>query len=326
MPGGPLIIAPMSSLVLGVALAAAASLLFNLGLVFQKQGAARQRGLKRLSGEWVKGYLTSRRWLAGTAITLVGYGSEFVSFAVAPFAIVQPIFSAGIASLAVLAVLVAKERFTKTEWVGVSTAAVGAALVVLTARPEVDAVSFEKVAWGRLSVVLGSAVVLAGFFYLVGLGVRRAREVVLGLASGVGFTGAEVLTKAVGVEVVHGPRRLSLALLSQPRTWVMAAGLAFFGVLGTYILQVGFEHGRALIVGGVMGLSADILPLLSGVVVFGENLAPGPLLGGLRVSGIVLAVAGASVVAFSPETEQLLEYLGESSGDSEHDSAGEQFR
>lgn len=303
----------MFLLVLGVVLAAIASVLFNLGLVLQKQGARRQRGLRRLSRQWIKGYLTSSRWLAGTGITICGYSSELVSFAIAPFALVQPVFSAGITTLAFFAVVVAKERFSRSEWAGVAGAATGAVMVVVTARPEFDAVSFEKISWGRLAMVLAAAAVASVALFAVGVRLSSRSEVVLGLASGLGFTGAELLTKVVGIESAHGPSRLSPALLAEPRVWLVLTALVSFGLMGTYFLQVGFEHGRALIVGGVMGLSADMVPLFSGVAVFGEKLAPGPVLGTIRIAGIALALGGASMVAFSKETQRLIEVLEDES-------------
>ncbi len=299
----------MFLLLLGVILAAVASVLFNLGLVLQKQGARAQRGLARLSIAWIKGYLTSRRWLAGTGITIIGYGSELASFAIAPFALVQPVFTAGLVTLAIFSVLVAKERFSRTEWIGVSTAVAGALMVVSTARPEFDAVAFEKISWDRLGVVLAISGLGASLCFAVGARLKAGSEVVIGLASGLGFTGAEMLTKVVGIEAAYGPAARSAALLGRPRFWAVLVGLAVFGLIGTYFLQVGFERGRALIVGGVMSLSADMLPLLSGVVVFGEKLSPGITLGVLRIGGIFLSVTGASMVAFSKETEHLIEAL-----------------
>jgi drug/metabolite transporter (DMT)-like permease len=313
----------MFLLVLGVALAAVASVAFNLGLVFQKQGARRQKGLKRLSVPWVKGYLTSRRWLTGTAITICGYASELTSFAIAPFALVQPVFSAGIATLAIFAVVVAHERFSRWEWTGVVAATTGALMVVVTARPEVDSVSFDKIAWGRLTLVLVASAISALVLFALGVRIRRGAEVVIGLASGLGFTGAEVLTKVVGIEAAHGPNRFSVTLFGSPRMWAVIVGLVLFGLVGTYFLQVGFEHGRALIVGGVMGLSADMLPLFSGVAVFGEQLAPGRALGILRMGGILLALAGASMVAFSRETEHLIEALEDDAVDAPSSGATE---
>ncbi|MER3395857.1 MAG: hypothetical protein C4318_00090 [Acidimicrobiia bacterium] len=309
----------MFLLTLGVVLAAVSSVLFNFGLVLQKQGAREQKGLRRLSFNWIKGYLTSKRWLAGTSITICGYASELVAFSIAPFALLQPVYTAGLSTLAVFSVLVAKERFSRLEWTGVIMAVAGASMVVATARPDVDMVAFDKIAWGRLETVLLSSAVVSIALFLVGMRLAERSEVVLGLASGVAFTGAEVLTKAIGIEIAHGPHRMSISLLAQPHTWSIAAGLLFFGILGTYFLQVGFEHGRALIVGGVMGLSADMLPLLSGVAVFGEKLAPGVILGTLRISGIMLALLGASLVAFSEKTQHLVDVLSSGAVDGEED-------
>lgn len=295
----------MRQLLTGVVMAAVSAVLFNLGMVWQKQGAARQRGLRHFTSAWIKGYLTSRLWWTGTLTTLLGYGLEFWAFALAPFVLIQPVYTAGMTTLAFLAVVVAQERFRPLEWVGMAIAVSGALVVVSSARPAVDAVSVEKTNLTRMLGVLVIAGGVSSLLHVVGRMARHGAEVVLGAASGVGFTGCEVITKALSIEVVHR-RSGTLELWLAPKTWLMLVGLVSYALMGTYFLAVGFERGRALIVGGTMGLSADLLPMASGIAVFGERLVAGGIATWLRIVGVLLVLAGASVVVFAPATERFI--------------------
>lgn len=298
----------MKKILFGIGLAALASLMFNLGLVLQKEGALRLPKIRNLNWKTAKGFVTARLWLAGTAITLGGYVFEFISFALAPFVLVQPVFSAGIVTLAFFAVVIAKERLCLREWLGVAVAIGGALMVAFSVNPAIDEVSREAIMPDRLVmalVLVGIGSVSVNFFAQK---FATHNEVLFGLSAGLAFTGTEMLTKLLGLE---GPELLGAGGLT-PRVWpllTLVFLLVAFGLLGTYLLQIGFQHGRALVIGGVMGLSADILPIVSGLVVFGERMPQSPVRFWVRIAGIAAAVSGALVITFSPSTEHFLEQL-----------------
>lgn len=279
--------------------------MFNLGLVLQKEGALRLPKIRHLNWTTVKGFLTARLWMAGTAITLGGYVFEFISFALAPFVLVQPVFSAGIVTLAFFAVVIAKERLCLREWLGVAVAISGALMVAFSVNPAIDEVSRDAILPDRLVIALvlvGIGSVSVNFF---AQRFATHNEVLFGLSAGLAFTGTEMLTKLLGLE---GPELIG----ANPRVWPLLTLiflLVAFGLLGTYLLQIGFQHGRALVIGGVMGLSADILPIVSGLVVFGERMPQSPIRFWVRIAGIVAAISGALVITFSPSTEHFLEQL-----------------
>lgn len=292
----------MTRIVVGLVAAFIASLMFNFGLVLQKEGAAGLPGAHKLSLETVRLFLSNGRWMAGTSITIGGYGLEFMSFALAPFILVQPVFSAGVISLALFAVIIAGERLHVQEWVGLAVTISGAICVGVTADPQVDRVAHQLVHSGRLPLSLLAALLAAFVAYLAASKPTRASEVLYGLAAGFAFTGSEILTKLVGIHVIEG-RSVLRMLFSPP-----VVALIIFGLVGTWMLQVGFQHGRALIVGAVMGIAADVLPMISGLMVFGEAMPSGGRFY-LRLFGMIAAISGALVVTLSPSTEHLMEKL-----------------
>jgi hypothetical protein len=67
-------------------------------------------------------------------------------------------------------------------------------------------------------------------------------------------------------------------------------------VLGTSLLQVGYQAASALTVAGVATLLTNALPIAAGPVLFGEPLPSGAL-GVLRVLAFAAVVAGATLLA-----------------------------
>jgi hypothetical protein len=76
--------------------------------------------------------------------------------------------------------------------------------------------------------------------------------------------------------------------------FVVALILAY--VLGTAVLQVGYQSGGALTVAGLATLLADASPIAAAATVLGEPVPSGPL-GGLRAFGFVAVSAGAFLLA-----------------------------
>ena len=61
-------------------------------------------------------------------------------------------------------------------------------------------------------------------------------------------------------------------------------------------LQLGFQRADALETAGTASLLTNAIPIAAGVVLFHEHL-PGGALGGVRVAGFVLVIAGAALLA-----------------------------
>jgi len=73
-------------------------------------------------------------------------------------------------------------------------------------------------------------------------------------------------------------------------------------VLGTALLQLGYQRGGALTIAGVATLLANALPIAAGTVLLGEPI-PGGVLGVLRIAAFAIVIAGAIVLA-RPETSR----------------------
>src|SRR5205823_4959092 len=99
----------------------------------------------------------------------------------------------------------------------------------------------------------------------------------LGVAAGILYAAGDVGTKAA---VGGGTRLLFVPVL------LACHGLAFVA------LQLAFQRGRRLATAGLAVLWTNALPIVAGMVLFGETL-PGDWRAGARVAAFTLVLAGA---------------------------------
>ena len=216
------------------------------------------------------------RWLLGFAAGLGGWALYLSALATAPISLVQAVSAGGIGMLALLVHYRSNDQVSRTEWMGIGAAILGLALLGASLAGGSDAGGQASpralAAW-----LLGSAAAAA---LAAGLGARAlAAGAGLGITAGVLYAAGDVATKAA----VTGMLVLVPAIL-------VAHGLAFVS------LQLGFQRGRAMATAGVSTLFTNALPIVAGVVLFGEHL-PGGALGALRLVAFALVTVGAAVLA-----------------------------
>jgi hypothetical protein len=253
----------------GLVLALASTFALNWGWLVQ-HGAARDLPTLSLRRPIVSLRLLfgDRVWLLGFTLGVGGWVLYVVALALAPLSLVQAVSAGGIGLLAALANK-RGDLIGRADWAGVGTAVAGLALIAISlaggttaaARPGPSALAL----W--LAVSFGAAGLV--FF-------SRA-----GVAAGTLYAAGDVATKAA----VFGGAWLSLVPVL-----LAAHSLAFVS------LQLGFQRADALETAGTASVLTNAVPIAAGVVLFHEHLPSGAL-GGVRVAGFVLVIAGASLLA-----------------------------
>lgn len=267
----------------------AATLLIQLGYFLWKLSATGQPKIGEASALRVAHALvTDWRWMLGFAATNVGWLLFVQATALGDISLVQPLMSAGDLLLVILAVVVLKERLVRVEWAGVVLTVLGA---VALAR-EAQTSKVEGFSGAHLALLIGAAVLLAGFLLLANRRSRRP-EVLLALVVGLCFGAGSVLTKALTAES-SGPDQsvLSWAILFNPL--LLAVVLA--NVLGLMLLQAAFQRGRASVIVPLQLAMANGITVLAGLMVFGEHITT------LRAGGIVLIVGGTALLHLKPSS------------------------
>lgn len=249
-------------LALALVLALGSALALNWGYVAQHRGASALPPLAlRRPLASLRALFTHRSWLAGFSVGLGGWVLYVGALALAPLSIVQAASAGGIGVLALLV----PERLTRIERAGVAVAIAGLLVLAISLG---GSTAGKHAASSHVAVWLGVSAAVAA----VAAASRGA--VGLGAAAGILYATGDVATKAVA-----GGRFLFVPAL------LAAHGLAFV------CLQLGFQRGRALTTIGIATLLTNAVPIVAGIVIFGEHA------GVLRVISFVLVLAGAVLLA-----------------------------
>jgi drug/metabolite transporter (DMT)-like permease len=222
--------------------------------------------------------LADRPWLIGFAIETVGFGLYAAALALAPLALVQSVAAGGVGILAFATAQLEHRRLSRREIAGAAVAVAGLAGLGVSlgggdARDAQGSIT-EITLWLGATAALAVLVMTAGRTAL-------KRGVAEGLAGGLFFAAGDICTK---VATEGGTRTL------------FAIALVLGYLLGTSLLQIGYQRGAALTVAGVATLFTNAVPIAAGTVVLHEAVPTG-LLGFVRVFAFAAVTIGAILLA-----------------------------
>jgi drug/metabolite transporter (DMT)-like permease len=222
--------------------------------------------------------LASRAWLAAFAMESSGFVLYVTALALAPLALVQSVAAGGIGILAVAAARLAHRRLTRREILGAGVSVAGLLFLALSLLEGGDQGAHGSLL--EIGLWLGGTCAAAVLVLTVGrpfVGTAAAN----GIAGGLLFSCGDISTKLV----TQGGGRAAFALA------------AIFGyLLGTSLLQIGYQQGAALTTAGIATLLTNALPIAAGPVLLQETLPKGGL-GVLRVLAFATVVAAAVLLA-----------------------------
>ncbi len=265
--------------VLGLVLAMASTTLISFAYLRQHGAAA---DLPKLSFRHpfhsAQLLLTSRAWLSGFAMETGGFILYVAALALAELTLVQSVAAGGVGILAVASARVERRRLTRREAIGSMLAVSG--LVFLAISLIGGAQHSAPPALGEIALWLGATTGAA----LLALAGRRSvlRDgVAYGVAGGLFFAAGDICTK----------------LATAGGAWFLFVFPLIAGYLvGTSLLQIGYQSGAALTVAGIATLLTNALPIAAGTVLLREPV-PNGALGTIRILAFAMVTAGAIVLA-----------------------------
>ncbi len=263
------------------ALAVFASTLLTVGLYFMKRQAER---LPSLDGGWRleawRAFARDRWWLLGLVLQIAGYGLYLVALRAAPLSIISAALNGGIALFVVLSVVGLGEEPRPIEWLGV-VLITGSLIVLSLSLSTAPAVSADA-----HGTVLFSTIMLGLAALGIAVDQQPKRPIGLSVASGLilGLAGvyAKGLTNASGF------------------TGVMAAYLfltLFANAVGFALMQAALQSGRGVVVMPLFSALSNLVPIIGGILVFGESFPTDEPAAVLRPLGFTLAISGAILLA-----------------------------
>jgi drug/metabolite transporter (DMT)-like permease len=280
----------MSSVAAGVALAALASVLFNLAIVIQAQEAREVHRDPGVQLSLLLRLLRRPRWLLGTALGLVAFPLQTIALLWAPLTAVQPADAAGLLVLLFLGARMLHERVGRRELLAV--VAIIAGIVVLTiAAPkrEVTHVQGASVIFPMIGIALVA---------LTPLLLRRwvgASSLVVVIGAGFAFALGAFCAKIVADAI---DRKAWVAMLVA----IGLAGLA--AAVGTLSEQTALQRRQATQVAPIIFAVELLVPVALAVLVVGEDWERSSLVAILVA--LALVVGGALSLARTPTVARLL--------------------
>ena len=125
----------MVDLVLGIVAAVGASTLYSLGIALQAVDAKEAPREEYLRLALVRYLLRRTRWLAGTALSILGWPLQVVALLLAPLVVVQPALATGLLVLLFLAQRMLGEHAGRYEYLAMGAIVIGVVGAALSAPP-----------------------------------------------------------------------------------------------------------------------------------------------------------------------------------------------
>jgi uncharacterized membrane protein len=248
----------------------------------------------------VKTFLSCRPWLEAQGLQFGGTFIKGLALGLAPLSVIQPINTAGIAVLAVLAITKLGEKPGLADWLGIGTIVAGLFMLgrSLIGVPSKSFSYNSFILW--FFVVF--FVIVAGVSLFKGLREKHERApYLIAIASGVLIGLTAVIIKLAWHDFgsrfwEHGFRYA----LASPYLWFM-----FILPFVTLVLdQIAMQRGKAIIVVPLTTGISNLIPIIIGIVAMHEPL---PSSGGmlfLRLGSFIFIIGGAVILSLRKGGEE----------------------
>jgi uncharacterized membrane protein len=284
-------------MILYLCLAVVASSLMALGLLMMK---SRSTHLPMAAGANAIGaivaWLCDPVWFSGLVVQTAGWGCYVIAVTRAPVSMVAVMMQGGIALFVIASVVILGERANPREWVGIGAIVLGMLMLALSLQgAEIEGASFEPGALLIFTALLTSA-------GLAPMAVARlnASGAAAAILSGIAFGLGAMFTKSMTLGFSAGAAASVLRVVTSPYVY----GMLVANIFGMVMLQNSFHSARAIIAMPLSGALSNIVPIVGGMLVFGERLPSGSIAAAMRVGAFVLTVAAGAMLAGS--SQQLL--------------------
>ena len=281
-------------MILYLSFAILASALMALGLLMMKSRSAHlpmAAGANAIGA--IVAWIRDPMWIGGLGVQTAGWAFYLIAVSRVPVSMVAVMGQGGIALFVIASVAILGERASPREWVGIGAIVLGMLMLTLSLRGGEIEGNFEPATLLTFSALLS----LAG---LVPMAVARmnASGAAAAILSGVAFGLGALFTKAMTFEFAGGDSAIIvLQIVSNPYVYCMIAA----NIAGIILLQNSFHSARAIIAMPLSGALSNIVPIVGGMIVFGERLPAGSMPAAMRVGAFVLTIAAGALLAGSRE-------------------------
>jgi uncharacterized membrane protein len=273
-----------------LALAVAASGLLAVGLLLMK---SRAEALPSAQGcrvfQAVIAWIRDPLWIGGLAVQGMGYALYVAALSGAPVSLVAVMMQGGMGLFVVFAVLFLGERARAQEWAAIG----GVTLAMLMLALSLGANEAEQRAGARALTVITLAMLTAGA--APGAVPRlRASGIATAVFSGLIFGLGSLYTKALTQDFLAARgTAIIIRLAGDPYFYLICAA----NVGGLIALQNAFHRARVIIVMPLSSALSNLVPILGGLLAFGERLPAEPSAAALRIGAFALTIVAGALLS-----------------------------
>ncbi|HEX3738024.1 MAG TPA: hypothetical protein VHV53_10820 [Solirubrobacterales bacterium] len=263
---------------IGIGLAVLVALATNLAALLKHRGCQNAAAIHiRRPFSGLRDLAGSRWFVAGWALAAVAWLAHVAALSLAPISLVQGILAGGAVTLAVLSQRLFGDPVGRRQWLALIVGAAGLVLLVAT-LPHFHG-SDSQFSLAAIAGFEGGLILLAG---AIALGHRSERlmarrGVLRAVLAGLLFALAGIAIKGV-TGGAGGPVGV-VALI---------AIIVACGALAQYTAVAALQGGGAIETIGLMGLVANAIQIVGGILVFGDPLSPSPF--GIALQALAFAM------------------------------------
>lgn len=280
-------------LALGIVAAVGASGLYNASIALQALEVREVPHEHSLRVSLIGRLLRNRRWLAATALGLLGWPLEIAALLLAPLTVVQPCLASGLLLLLWLGAARLGEVPGRREFVAVAAIVAGVAGVAWAAPDRTT----DHAGTAAIAVALALVAIPIAAPYLL-RGRAGAAGLLAVVSAGFGYAWTAIASKLLTDELAAGTLLVAAAWLA---TAAASEGLALLSEMSA------LQRRPATHVAPVMFGVQVLVPVILAPLIFGESWATTPLGGVALVAFMAVALAGTALLAGSRVVGVVLE-------------------
>ncbi len=277
-----------------LSLATVSSVLLALGLLMMK---SRSDDLPVAAGANMIGAVVAwtrdPTWIGGLAVQTAGWVLYVIAVSQTSVSIVAVMMQSGIALFVIASVVILGERARPREWIGIGAIVFGMVMLTLS----LPAGQAEGALQPATLLMLSALLLAAG---LAPMGIERLKHsgAAAAIFSGIAFGLGGLFTKAMTDKFLGNEAgALAFRIVTNP----YAYGVVAANVAGIIALQNSFHSARGIIAMPLSGALSNLVPIVGGMLAFGEHLPADPAAAAMRIGAFLLTIASGALLAGTRE-------------------------
>jgi len=281
------------NLLIGMILALIGYTVINLGLVLEKKGLDSQSKILETSfSSNVRNFLNNKTWLFGLLGTVVGTLVSYVALIFAPITVIQVFLGVGLSFLALFSFFLLNEKLSRFELLGIVIVIIGVALLSIIAEAfktaENDLENLKSLINSKESILF--VVILSVVQIILWFTGKKKRNAITGISFGL-ISGVSAGLAQLYMKGIMGGLKDYLKTPSELTFLIWLLLMVVFLTISFITLQMGFQYAAATHVAPLFNISALIIPVVGGGVIYKEWST-------LSTNETIIAITSLLIVSF----------------------------